>query len=197
MIDLDETYRRLARSWTADQLSTRYRDAQRRGSHLAESAEALEARPIVALANAILPSATVNVATYALHLLPRANQDTPSQQRIAAELISTIDKCGASALHRADRALEMDGRAHGYAVVEWLPTIYDITGRLLESARLEKEPPSVVKAAQDAIGWLARALAELDQDSAETPIAFTEGLARLLTGVIFACEARAAHGPAR
>jgi len=186
VIDLDHTYRRLAGPWTADQLDARYRDAQRRGCHLAEGTQAPVARPIVALANAIPPSATINVAIHTLHLLPNANHGSPSQERVADELINTIDKCGATALHWAHRALELDGRAHGYTADEWLPTVYDITGRLLESAQSDSEPPSVVEAAQDTISWLACALAELDQDSAEVPTALAEALARLLTAVIFA-----------
>ena len=64
MIDLG-AYRRLTGPWTADQLDTRYRDAHRRGDQLAEGARAPVARAIVALASAIPPSATVDVAIHA------------------------------------------------------------------------------------------------------------------------------------
>ena len=61
-----------------------------------------------------------------------------------ARCFDTIDKCGANALHWAHRALELDGRARGYTADEWLPTVFDITGHLLETARVDREPPSLV-----------------------------------------------------
>ena len=58
--------------------------------------------------------------------------------------------------------------------------MYDIAGPLLKSARLDTEPPTLVQVAQEAIGWLARAIAELDESSAEAPASVAETLARLL-----------------
>ena len=81
---------------------------------------------------------------------------------------------------------KLDGAAHGYTADEWLPTVYDITAELLEPARLDSDPPTLVRAAQDAISWLSRAVVELDQDSAERPTTLAEALARLLTGWVFA-----------
>jgi len=48
----------------------------------------------------------------------------------------------------------------------------------------------MVREAQDVISWLARALIELDQDSAETTNTLSEALARLLAGWVFAETAR-------
>jgi hypothetical protein len=66
-----------------------------------------------------------------------------------------------------------------------LPTVYDIAGPLLQSARLDIEPPTLVQVTQDAISWLSRAIAELDQSSEEVPTSVVETLARLLAVWIF------------
>ena len=46
---------------------------------------------------------------------------------------------------RCHSALELDGADHGYGAEEWLPTVYDIAGPLLRSARLDTEPPTLVQ----------------------------------------------------
>ena len=56
----------------------------------------------------------------------------------------------------------------------------DIAGPLLQSARLDIEPPTLVRVAQEAISWLARTIAELDQRSEEAATSLAETLARLL-----------------
>ncbi len=58
--------------------------------------------------------------------------------------------------------------------------MYDIAGPLLQSARLDIEPPTLVQVTQEAISWLSRAIAELDESSAEAPTSLAETLARLL-----------------
>jgi hypothetical protein len=68
----------------------------------------------------------------------------------------------------------------GSAPRSGFPTVCDITWRLLRSAHLDTEPPTLVRVAQDAIGWLARAIAELDESSEEAPTSLAETLARLL-----------------
>jgi hypothetical protein len=68
----------------------------------------------------------------------------------------------------------------GYDVEEWLPVVYDIAGSLLQSARPDSEPPTLVHIAQESIGWLSRAIAELDESSEEAPTSPAEALARLL-----------------
>ena len=82
------------------------------------------------------------------------------------------------------------GRNHDYGVDEWLPVAYDIAAPLLEHARLDREPPSVVEYAQDAIGWLARAIISLDQDSPDTPATLSDAIGRLLVVCAFANAAR-------
>ena len=56
----------------------------------------------------------------------------------------------------------------------------DIAGPLMQSARPDTEPPTLVQVAQEAISWLARAIAELDQGTEEGPTSIAETLARLL-----------------
>jgi hypothetical protein len=127
------------------------------------------------LATAIPASATLNTAIHMLHALPNdVDGGLPRQLLEIAQLNVTY------ALHRCHRALELDAAEHGYNLEEWLPVAYDIAGALLESARLDKEPPTIVQATQEAISWLSRAIAELDESSQEAPTSLTETLARLL-----------------
>jgi hypothetical protein len=51
----------------------------------------------------------------------------------------------------------LDGAARGYSAQEWLPLVYDAAAPLLESARLNEDPPTVVQHTQGATGWLSRA----------------------------------------
>ena len=133
MIDLDDTYRRLAGPWTHEQLAAHYHSAHRHGERTANDAES--ARPIPLLATAIPPSATVSTAIHTLHALPQAvDRELPKQ------LVEIAHRNVADALNRCHRALELDSTEHGYSVDEWLPTVYDIAGQLLQSARLETEP---------------------------------------------------------
>ena len=96
----------------------------------------------------------------------------------------------AAAVHRCYRGFELDGTNHSCTTEEWLPVISDRAAQLLKSARLDEEPRTMVREAQDVISWLARALIELDQDSAETTNTLSEALARLLAGWVFAETAR-------
>ncbi len=74
--------------------------------------------------------------------------------------------------------------------------MYDIAGSLLQSARIDTEPPTVVQAAQDAISWPSRAIAELDEDSQEAPTSLAETLARLLAVWTFTDAALRRQPPA-
>jgi hypothetical protein len=58
--------------------------------------------------------------------------------------------------------------------------VCDIAGPLLQSARRETEPPTLVQVTQEAISWLSRAIAEFEQRSEEAPTSLAETLARLL-----------------
>jgi hypothetical protein len=178
VIDLDDTYRRLAGPWTHEQLAAHYHSAHRHGERTANDPE--PARPIPLLATAIPPSATVSTTLHTLHALPQAvDRELPKQ------LVEIAHRNVADALHRCHRALELDSTDHGYSVDEWLPTAYDIAGPLLQSARPETEPPSLVQITQEAIGWLSRAIAELDESSEEAPTSLAEALARLLATRVF------------
>lgn len=181
MIDLDETYKRLARPWTPNELAKQYKAAERGGERLVQDDDEVVNRPITLLATAIPPSASLNVAVHVLHALPRS-----ADSGLADQLLTTVETNAADALHRCHRALELDGRGHDYAADEWLPVVYDSAAPLLKSARLDQEPPSVVRAAQEAVHWLASTVINLEQDSAETPAALAEVMARLLVVSAFA-----------
>jgi hypothetical protein len=176
MIDLNNTYRQLATTWTRDQLLARYQDAEHRGAESpAETGGALSL-----VATAIPPSATTSVAIHILHALLDRVPSEPQQQ-----LLTTASRNAASALRRCHLALERDGATHGYRADEWLPVITDLANRILQSARLDEDPPTIVAQTQQAIAWLSRAIVELHDDSAEAPNTLSEVLARLLVLWIF------------
>ncbi len=190
MIDLKRTYRDLARAWTADELAVRYAAANGRGQQLLREAPgAVPERPIALLATAIPSAATLSVAIHLVHVLP----DGP-RAKLAGELLATAETDAADGLHRCHRALEVDGHAHGYTADEWLPVIYDAAAPLLESSRLDQEPPSLVRHTQDAVRWLSSSIACLDEDSPEAPAAITDTLARLLVVCVFADAACTSSG---
>lgn len=185
MIDLGATYSRLAGPWSHEQLAGHYREADRRGEQSVKDLVEVPDRPISLLATGIPASASFSVAIHVLHALPSS-----ARGELANELVDTAGKNAADVLHRCHLALELDGRAHNYAADEWLPVIYDVATPLLESARLDQEPPSVVQHAQEAVHWLASAVINLDQDSTETPAALADALGRLLIVCVFADAAR-------
>jgi hypothetical protein len=84
----------------------------------------------------------------------------------------------------------LDTEDHGYTTEEWQAVVYDIATPLLESARRDQEPPTIVRDAQETISWLSRSVVELDQLSAEATAAIAETLAHLLTVWLFANQAR-------
>ena len=190
VIDLSQTYRHLARPWTHDELAVRYAAANRHGRQLlGDASRAAPQRPIALLATAIPSTATLSVAIHVLHALPDGAQD-----KLARELLAATETNAADALHRCHRALELDGLTHGYTTDEWLPAIYDIARPLLESSRPDQEPPSLVRAAQDAVRWLATSIECLDEDSREAATAVADTLACLLAVCVFADVARASAG---
>lgn len=74
---------------------------------------------------------------------------------------------------------------HASAPLVMLPQRMSDLG-LLKSARLDQDPPTVVREAQDAISWLSRAVIELDKGSAEAANTLSEALGRLLAVWVFA-----------
>ncbi len=185
MLDLDATYEQLARPWSHEQLAAHCREANRRGAQAVEDIQEVPDRPISLLATGIPASASFSVAIHVLHALP-----TSARGELAKQLVDTAGKNAADVLHRCHLALELDGGGHDYAADEWLPVVYDVAAPLLESARLDREPPSVVQHAQEAVHWLASAVINLDQDSAETPAALADAVGRLLIVCVFADAAR-------
>ncbi len=180
MNDLDDTYGRLATPRTQQHLADDYHTALRQGVISAAGSAPELARPIPLLASAIAPSATVNTAMHTLHALPN-----DVEGELPGQLLEIAQRNVVDALGCCQRALELDGADHGYTVEEWLPTLYDIAGPILQSARLNVEPPTLVQVTQEAISWLSRAIAELDQSSEEAPTSVAETLARLLAVWIF------------
>jgi hypothetical protein len=186
VIDISQTYRRLANRWTHDQLAARYAAANRRGEQLlGEAPDGAPERPIAILATTIPSTATLSVAIHVLHALPDGVRGA-----LAEGLLDTAETNAADALHRCHRALELDGLGHSYTAEEWLPVIYDIAGPLLESSRLDSEPPSVVRHAQEAVRWLSTSIACLDEDSRETAAALADTLGRLLAVSVFTTAAQ-------
>jgi hypothetical protein len=181
VIDLGDTYARLAHPWPREQLAARYEEAERSGERRRKPAPDDLPRPIALLATAIPASATLSVAIHVLHTLPK-----PANDDLAEQLLTTAETNAADALHRCHRAFELDGAAHDYTTDDWLPVICEIAAPLLESSRLDQEPPSVVEYTQDAVRWLSSAVAKLDSDSPEAPAALADALARLLIVYVFA-----------
>jgi hypothetical protein len=182
--DLHEIYRDLATPRSGEEVADGYRSAQHRGERPGDIPGREPSRPISVLATAIPPSATASTAIHTLHVLPQAVDD-----ELPRRLLEIARRNAADALHRCHQALELDGADHGYTVEEWLPTVYSIAGALLQSARLDTEPPTLVQATQDAISWLSRAIAELDERSEEAPTSLAEALGRLLVTWIFTEDA--------
>ena len=187
MINLDDTYRRLAQPSTSEQLAAHYHAAHQHRPRLTDRPEL--ARPIPRLATAIPPSATLSTTIHTLHVSPGpANLDLPQQ------LLDIAQRNIAHAVRACEDALALDGAEHDYTIDDWLPTVYDIADSLLRSARPNTEPPTVIQAAQEAISWLSRAIAELDADSKDAPTSLAETLARLLVVRIFT-DAALHHQP--
>ena len=187
MSDLSAAYQRLSRPWTHEQLAAHYREANGRGERLSGGDEDPQTcRPVAVLATAVPACASLSVAIHVIHVLP-ATRDT---HRLVGELLGTVENSAAVALHRCDRALALDGQAHDYIADQWLATIYDIAAPLLEGARLNREPPSLVDHAQEAVSWLSRALVELDRDAPDAAAAIVDALGRILALHVFAEVAR-------
>ncbi len=185
MNDLDELYKRLARDWPPDELGAHYASASHHGARAIKNPRPAVARALPMVASALPPAATLDVAVYVLHVLADG-----AQGDLARRLLDNAQQSAAAALHRCHRALELDAAARGYNAEDWQPVVCDRTAHLLKSAHLNEEPPTIVREAQDAIGWLSRALIELDEDSAEAPNALSEVLARLLAAWAFVETAR-------
>jgi hypothetical protein len=184
VIALDDIYQQLTTGPTHDQLPAHYCRARSHGPLPTERIGPALTRPISALATAMPPSATAGTAIHMLHALPpNTAGDLPEQ------LVEIARRNVADALRDCHRALELDGADHSYTVAEWLPTVYDIAAPLLRSARRDADPPTIVQAAQEAISWLSRTIADLDESSPEAPTSLAETLGRLLVVWTFTDEA--------
>ena len=185
MTDLNAAYEQLARGWTHQQLAGRYCEAKRHGEQLPECGrEHLIRRPIAMLARAVPACASLSVAIHVIHVLPATGA-----LALRDQLLRNAENNSAVALYRCHQALELDGQAHGYSADEWLAAVYDIAAPLLAAARLNREPPSLVEQAQEAVRWLSRAIIDLDEDSPDAAAALVDGLGRMLALHVFAGEA--------
>ncbi len=186
MTDLSATYDRLARRWTHEQLADHYHQAKRRGEELPEcDQDHLIQRPIAILATAVPACATLTVAIHVIHVMPAT-----SDPSLVHQLFDSAERSSAIALHRCHQALELDGRSHDYSADEWLSAVYDTAGSGLEAARLNREPPSLVEQAQEAVRWLSRAIIDLDEDAPDAATALADALGRILALHVFADVAR-------
>jgi hypothetical protein len=186
MSDLSTVYEQLARQWTHEQLADHYREAKRRGERLPGCGQdPLIRRPVAMLASAVPACATLSVAIHVLHMLPAT-----SDPGLVEQLLGNAEEHSALVLQRCHRALELDGRAHHYTADEWLPAVYDIAAPLLEAARLDREPPSLIEQAQEAVVWLSRAIIDLDQDARDAAATIADALGRTLALDVFADVAR-------
>ena len=182
VIDLEDTYRRLAHPWSTDQLAAHYGDADERG------AQGLSREPRRPHSTNRAPRNRDPPRRDPERRDPHASR-TSSRAReapLGPELVDTAEKNAADALRRCHRALELDGAARGYTTDEFLPIVYDTAGVLLESADPTRSHQRSCVQTQEAISWLSRAVVELDQDSAEASTALTDTLARLFTVWVFA-----------
>lgn len=176
------TYEQLARPWPHDELARRFDEARHGAEELSQSErDDLVQTPVAALATAVPALAALNVAIHVIHALP-----DPGQPGLLNRLLLNADENAAVALRRMHRALELDGAPHDYRAEEWLPAIYEVAGGLLESVRLDREPPSPVEEANAAVRWLSQAIVELDQDGADATAAIIDGLGRVLSLEVFA-----------
>jgi len=182
MTDLSATYDRLAQPWTHEQLADHYHRAKRRGEELPEcDQDQLIRRPIAIVATAVPACATLSVAIHVIHVMPATGDASLVQQ-----LFDNAEKSSAIALHRCHQALELDGRAHDYGADEWVPAVYDTAASLLTAARLNREPPSLVEQAQEAVRWLSRAIVEIDHDALDAAATVEDALGRILALHVFA-----------
>jgi hypothetical protein len=87
VIDLSETYRHLGRSWTHEELASRYTAADRHGEQLlSDATNTIPERPIALLATAIPSVATLSVAVHLVHAIPES-----VRPKLADELLGTAE----------------------------------------------------------------------------------------------------------
>jgi hypothetical protein len=181
VIDLADSYKRLARRpWNQEQLAASYRQADHRGAEGLNDQDETVSRPIASLAAAIPPTTTLSIAIHVLHSLPRPARDSPARQ-----LLGTAGRNAAGGLHHCHRALEVDGSRHDYTPEDWLPVVCERAATLLQAAQLQREPPTIVEQAGQAVSWLSLAFVDLDRDSPEAAATLAETLSRLLTVWVF------------
>lgn len=179
------TYEQIARPRTHEELAKRFDEARRQAEHASPSDHDDRAQsPVAVLASAVPALAALDVAVHVIHALPDA-----VDQGLLDHLLLSAETNAAAAFQQSHRALELDGVAHGYTAEEWLPAVYEIADRLLRSARLDREPPSLVGEANAAVRWLSQAIVDLDQDAPDTTAALVDGLGRLLALGMFAAVA--------
>jgi hypothetical protein len=186
MSDLATAYDHLARPWTHEHLAEHYRLAQHHGHDEPEcEQDHLIRRPVTLLGSAVPACAALSVAIHTIHILP-----TIADPTLADQVLDSVQTNGGIVLYRCHQALELDSHAHGYDTEEWLPAVYDTAARLLEAVRLEHEPPSLLKHAQDAIRWLSRAIIDVSDNAPDATAGIVDAIGHTLALVVFAEVAR-------
>jgi len=180
---LDPIYRRLARSWPADELASHYQAAYQRGTADLPADEQPPDRPITLLATAMPRLISLVVAANVLHLLPEPVRDDAG---LASELLTTVDTTATGSLHRCHLALCADGQSRGYDSDDWLVLAYDQAADWLKRASPTTHPPALIDHAQQAGRFAAVAIGLLDRDAASVPEALTDCLGHLLSVCVFA-----------
>ena len=158
VIDLDDTYRGLTRSWTPEELAARYDLARQHARRRAARPDTT--RPIPQLARAIPPAATLSTTIHLLHALPK-----PVDRELPEQLLKLAQRNGADALHACHHALSVSTPppaptppTNGSQPSTTSPA------RCSSPRRVGTDPPTVVQAAQD-VSWLSRA----SPNSTKTP----------------------------
>jgi hypothetical protein len=72
-----------------------------------------------------------------------------------------------------------------------LAAVNEVAAEQLATARPEREPPSLVEAANAAVRWLSPAIVDVDEDTADVTAAIVDGLGRVLALAFFAVVGRA------
>ena len=134
MNDLDEIYKRLARDWPHEELAAHYASARDHGARAIKNPRSAVARTLPMVASALPPAATLDVAVYALHMLPRDHtrrSSAPAPRQRQAERSGRAAPLPPRARTRRHRR-QLHHRRVG--------AVCDRAAELLKSARPNEEP---------------------------------------------------------
>ena len=183
MRNLSATYRRAARTWSPDDLTTLYHAAIDRGAE-SDPVEPSD-HPIGSLASTIPRLVRLAAAAHILHVLPRrASERTPDGLALVDQLFSMVDETAASALRLCHLALESADRTD--PVDEWVSHALEAATDALAHVSYTTTPPSLINHVEEAARWVAVAIDQADADPPSAPRAIADALAQLLVVCVFA-----------